>query len=104
MWVKVFIQQECSGNKNENELHRHDNIEATGWGEQFPFFQSALVDTRYCNIWSEQRRRMDVLFGARTRLLRDCGVIIIGREDEIMLRSVIFQCIAEYGLNILLLN
>jgi hypothetical protein len=47
---------------------------------------------------------MDSFCSVRTRLIRDCGVIMISREDTIMLRSVIFQCIAEYRIHILLLN
>jgi hypothetical protein len=54
MWVKVFIQRECSGSKTENELHRHDNIATPGWGEQFRFFKrAALVAIR---IWNYNQR------------------------------------------------
>jgi hypothetical protein len=47
---------------------------------------------------------MDLLFGVRTRLLGDWRGTFIGCGNQIMLRSVIFQCIAEYGINIFLLS
>jgi hypothetical protein len=51
MWVKVFIQRECSGGENENKLYRHDDIEPLGWGEQFRLFKrAALVAAPHCEF------------------------------------------------------
>jgi hypothetical protein len=54
MLVKVFIQRECSGGNNENELHRHDDIQAPGWGEQFRFFKRAALVVIL--IWNYNQR------------------------------------------------